>query len=164
MQVEVIHKSLHLPTEEKSVQSIISEIAGHSPELTIPCVSPVEIAGNKISALAWRIISPGNNDKTIIRHLHDLAALDSVIANNTKDFIRVAEYSLEQDKSTRAKPPMTSPNKEIMSKLLSELKSNEEYTDNYNTFVENMSYEDDDKRIDFKTAFNKLENIAQLIQ
>ena len=43
-----------------------------------PCVHPVETAADKLSALSWRARSRdrsrANDDPTIIRHLHDLAA------------------------------------------------------------------------------------------
>jgi hypothetical protein len=48
---------------------------------TLLCVDPVETAADKLSALAWRVCvrerGAPNDDPTIIRHLHDLAALES---------------------------------------------------------------------------------------
>ena len=45
-----------------------------------PCVHPVETAADKLSVLSWRARSRdrsrANDDPTIIRHLHDLAALE----------------------------------------------------------------------------------------
>lgn len=45
-----------------------------------PCVDPVETAADKLSALAWRVLARdrtrARDDPTIIRHLHDLAALE----------------------------------------------------------------------------------------
>ena len=43
-------------------------------------MDPVETAADKLSALAWRVLARdrtrAGDDPTIIRHLHDLAALE----------------------------------------------------------------------------------------
>jgi hypothetical protein len=47
-------------------------------DAAFPCVDPVETADDKLSALAWRVPARdrtrADDDPTIIRHLHDLAA------------------------------------------------------------------------------------------
>ena len=48
------------------------------------CVDPIETAADKISALAWRAAardrSAATDDPSIVRHLHDLAALAPGVA------------------------------------------------------------------------------------
>ncbi|HKJ97998.1 MAG TPA: hypothetical protein VJ959_03685 [Desulfotignum sp.] len=52
-------------------------------ELKIGCVSVIETAGDKLSALTWRILvrdkADEKDDPTMIRHLHDLVALGKMI-------------------------------------------------------------------------------------
>jgi hypothetical protein len=66
-----------LPT---SAQSFIAAAERRPPEVAaILCVDPVETAADKLSALAWRTHvrdrSSPNDDPSIVRHLHDLAAM-----------------------------------------------------------------------------------------
>jgi hypothetical protein len=64
------------------------------------CVDPVETAADKISALAWRASVRDRNsatdDPSIIRHLHDLAALAPAAGSNMS-FAPLARRLLEID-------------------------------------------------------------------
>ena len=69
-----------LPPTARSIGSLIAQAEGQSPEVpAFLCVDPVETAADKFSALAWRVHArrrgATDDDPTIIRHLHDLAAL-----------------------------------------------------------------------------------------
>lgn len=74
-----------LEPETCVVSSYIQEVSDGVAELpAIACVSPVETAADKVSALTWRVCSRvrgatsesgKKDDPRIIRHLHDLAAL-----------------------------------------------------------------------------------------
>lgn len=71
-----------LPTEERSLLSFVAEARGDGPEVpAIACVAPAETAADKLSALAWRVLTrqrgSQDDDPTVIRHLHDLAALET---------------------------------------------------------------------------------------
>ena len=52
------------------------------------CIDPIETAADKLSALAWRVCSRERGteyaDPSIIRHLHDLAGLESHSADANK--------------------------------------------------------------------------------
>jgi hypothetical protein len=74
-----------LPPIERPIGSLIAMAQGHLPEIAaFLCVDPVETAADKLSALAWRVRArrrgSDNDDPTIIRHLHDLAALKPSVA------------------------------------------------------------------------------------
>ena len=65
----------------RPIRSLIATAQRQPPEVAaFPCVDPVETAADKLSALAWRVRvrdrARANDDPTIIRHLHDLAALE----------------------------------------------------------------------------------------
>lgn len=85
IQVEMTFSPPALPPVDRPLRSLIAQAASAKPEVAgFPCVDPVETAADKLSALAWRVCtrvrgSP-KDDPTIIRHLHDLAALEARVA------------------------------------------------------------------------------------
>lgn len=67
----------------RQVGSFVAELTGGGPEVpNIACVDPVENAVDKISALIWRVPDrvrdPEDNDPDLVRHIHDLAILQSM--------------------------------------------------------------------------------------
>ncbi|NCB02918.1 MAG: nucleotidyl transferase AbiEii/AbiGii toxin family protein, partial [Spirochaetia bacterium] len=86
-----------LPTTTRRIRSIVAELSKDEAETHIACISPIETAADKISALTWRVAIRDRlskkDDPTIIRHLHDLSALKEVISEHTKDFIFCALQS-----------------------------------------------------------------------
>ncbi len=64
------------------------------------CIDPIETAADKLSALAWRVCirerGAERDDPTIIRHLHDLAALQPRIATSD-EFSRLVLLATTND-------------------------------------------------------------------
>lgn len=153
-----------LAVQERTIQSIASAVMQEEPETSISCISPLETAGDKLSALSWRVVvrdrNAENDDPTIIRHLHDLAALESIITEQQALFAKSAKQSLEQDQSGRGGPvirEMSVPDR--LAKALKVLKNDQLYRSEYEQFVLNMSYAEEEKRIDFDGACSALERI-----
>lgn len=76
-----------LPPIARPVQSLLGRLLKAEPEIqSLLCVDPVETAADKISALAWRAAARDRkaaaDDPSIIRHLHDLAALAPAAGSN----------------------------------------------------------------------------------
>jgi len=73
--------------EKKQIQTFIAELSQSDDKTFIQCVSPCEIAADKLSAFIWRVIfrnrQHNTDDPTFIRHLHDLAALHTTIKDNS---------------------------------------------------------------------------------
>ena len=167
LQLEMTFCEPRLPTETCTIQSIASTIMRDEPEASISCISPLETAGDKLSALSWRVVvrdrDTVEDDPTIIRHLHDLAALETVIAEQKTPFAETAKQSLEQDQSRRGGEvisKMSVPDR--LAKALDELKSDSLYRSEYEQFVLNMSYAEEDKKIDFDGACSALERIINV--
>lgn len=90
-----------LPPIERPVQSLVGRLSRADPEIqSLPCVDPVETAADKISALAWRTAARDRrsaaDDPTLIRHLHDLAALAPLVRSNLA-FAPLVRRLLEKD-------------------------------------------------------------------
>jgi hypothetical protein len=87
-----LEMSLEPPALEsiaRPIQSLVSRGQRQAPEITeFPCVDPIETAADKLSALAWRVCvrqRGGEYDEpTMIRHLHDLAALEQRVTHAPK--------------------------------------------------------------------------------
>ena len=82
LRVEMAMQPSMLAPVERPIRSLIAELQQQPPEVAaFACVDPVETAADKLSALAWRVCArqrgEENDDPTIIRHLHDLAALET---------------------------------------------------------------------------------------
>jgi hypothetical protein len=75
-----------LPPTPRPIRSLIAKAQREPPEVAdFPCVDAVETAADKLSALTWRVRARDrtrpNDDPTIIRHLHDLAALEQDVSS-----------------------------------------------------------------------------------
>jgi Nucleotidyl transferase AbiEii toxin, Type IV TA system len=96
LQIEMTFQTPALPAIERPIRSLVAQAQGKEPEIAaFACVDPVETAADKLSALAWRVCvrerGSEGDDPTIIRHLHDLAALESRAAAATAFAPLVAE-------------------------------------------------------------------------
>jgi predicted nucleotidyltransferase component of viral defense system len=86
IRVEMSFQSPALSPVERAIRSLLAAAQKQPPEVAaFACVDPVETAADKLSALAWRVCArdrtrPGD-DPTIIRHLHDLAALEQKVSS-----------------------------------------------------------------------------------
>lgn len=101
LQIEMTFSGTHLPPMERPVQSLLSRASKAEPEVNgLLCVDPIETAADKISALAWRAAARDRtsetDDPSIVRHLHDLAAL-APRAEASPTFVPLAHKLLQID-------------------------------------------------------------------
>lgn len=167
LQLEMTFSENRIPANHCVIRSIVSEIADAEPEAGISCISPIETAADKLSALTWRVLvrdrAAPNDDPTIVRHLHDLAALESVIGEAPDEFIKIAKDSLLQDRSRRGGEAISSlPDADRLGNALEKIKQDALYRDEYERFVMAMSYADDAERIHFNDAYAALARIVSL--
>jgi predicted nucleotidyltransferase component of viral defense system len=168
VKLEVTFDPPALPPEERPLQSFVAQAQQQEPEVTsIPCVSPVETAADKLSALSWRVAqrdrdSP-QDDAALIRHLHDLAALEKVIAQS-EAFIPLVMECLNKDASrekksgTAALPPI-----QRLRRMLDMLESDPLYKVEYEQFVLGMSYAADAERLSFQAALQIATRLVDLL-
>lgn len=134
-------------------------------KFNIDCISLEEIAGNKLSALMWRVQIKDRaqpfgirNDPTIMRHLHDLSALHSQI--QTDNFVNMLQKSFNNDLGRSGS------NKDIdlitsLNNTYDSLKNDKMYKKEYENFVDNMCYGKDNEIINFNTALNDFKEIKE---
>lgn len=168
LQLEMTFSEHRLPLLRQDVRSIISELSGDEPETQITCVSPIETASDKISALTWRVVVRDRNsekdDPTMIRHLHDLAALKDTIWQDKDLFIECAKQSLEGDQERRGGDVIASMSISVrLLKAFKTLSSDELYREEYQQFVQNMSYADEGDQILFDDALLALKELIDIL-
>lgn len=170
LKLELTFESPRLPVVSCKVQSFVSELINAEPEVeTINCIAPVETAADKLSALCWRVLSrergSDNDDATLIRHLCDIAALYEIVIESKIDFGLLANDLIRRDINTRCNklniPEMS--NREFIKAAIARLKEDGAYIDEYERFVNGMSYAGDDRRTSFDEALSLLEKLIQFI-
>lgn len=167
LKLEMSFRDFKLSPEKRPIQSIISKVAKENPETNILCISPIETAGDKLSALSWRILVRDRNDEdddpTLIRHLHDLAALETSINQEPILFAQTAKQSLEQDQLQRGGHSIeVIPVLDRLNKTLDLLNEDPLYRGEYETFVRDLSYADEKDQINFDEACAALERIIKI--
>lgn len=167
LQVEFSFTQPRLDPEVREIQSFVSQFTEGPAETKILCLSPVETASDKLSALTWRVLkrdrSDKNDDPAMIRHLHDLCALKTVVHEHKNIFLQTASSSFDEDQRTGKRDTEKS-FFESMTSAIALLHKDKEYQREYAHFVEAMSYADDEEIIDFYEAKENLEELASFFE
>jgi hypothetical protein len=152
-----------LPPVARPIRSLVPQARNQEPEVpAFPCVGPIETAADKLSALAWRIFTRDrtavNDDSTIIRHLHDLAALETQVAASPQfgELLRrtVAVDSDRGDKRVPADP------RERPVGMLERLRSDALWAVEYEALVRQVSFAKADEEITFTEGLIASERIV----
>jgi hypothetical protein len=111
LQVEMTFEGTKRLPQQRAAHSLLSRSLRRAPEIdALACVDPIETAADKVSALAWRVAkrdrSQANDDPAVIRHLHDLAALAPLVAEN-EEFRDLAREVLTEDAARARMPGIT---------------------------------------------------------
>lgn len=149
------------------IHSLVSRAQRQAPEIAeFLCVDPVETAADKLSALAWRVCARqrgGNNDDpTIIRHLHDLAALEQ-IASSAQGFVKLVQAAASADSDRGAGNVPTDPN-ERFAKMLDLLTGDPLWAQDYDEFVQNVSFAEDEEKISFPAALEAGRRLVEKVR
>ena len=158
-----------LPPEERSLRSFVAEARGEAPEVAqIACVAPAETAADKLSALTWRVFSrrrgsEGDED-ALIRHLHDLAALEAHAVEH-RGFPEVTRQLLDTDVSRGGLPPSLAEMvpAELVAGALEVLATDPEYRNEYERFVSAMCYGDEMDTPTFGSALETVRHLGRLL-
>lgn len=166
--VDVTFADPALPTDERSVTSFIGAARREAPEVpAIPCIATAEIAAEKLSALTWRVLNrrPGSPDRdgTLVRHLHDLAALE-MQAETSRDFPKLLAAAVNAD-ARRGDPETTlagETSARRVEELVRVLATTPEYRREYARFTDAMCYGDADQTPDFDEALRAVQRLRDL--
>lgn len=130
--------------QPRSLTSFVAQYRRADAEvMSIACVDPVETAADKLSAFAWRMLirdrTSEKDDPTIIRHLHDLAALEDTVGKSA-GFSELLASTLEADTHRGGTIVAALAPADRLAVMRAKLEEDEAYPDEYRRFVEGMAF------------------------
>lgn len=167
IKAEFTFENLILPSTTCEVSSFIGKFINEVP-ISVDCIQPIEVIANKFSALMWRVyikdrtkpLHTKENDPTIVRHLHDIAALEDLLYTN--EFVELLQKSYEADKGRGGfDNNYTLP--EFIKITLDKLIEDNVYKKEYSDFVSSMSYAKDSEVITFEKALINVRNLYKFL-
>jgi hypothetical protein len=165
LQVEMTFQTPALPPIKRSIRSLVAQAQKQDPEIAaFLCVDPVETAADKLSALAWRVCTrvrdAEDDDPTMIRHLHDLAALER-LAQSAPTFNGLLMAAMAADAGRgRGRVPVESADR--FSRMFELLAGDPLWADEYDRFVRDKSFATPGDTIPFAAALEAARRLVKL--
>jgi len=167
IRVEMSFRAPALAPVARPIRSLIAAAQRQPPEITaFLCVDPVETAADKLSALAWRVRardrSRSDDDPTIVRHLHDLAALEQQVASAPRFGELVlaavaADVGRGGERTTPAGPGA------MFADMLDRLELDALWAREYEDFVAAVSFASSGEEIGFRNALAAAANLIERV-
>jgi hypothetical protein len=166
IRIEVSFRAPALPPIARPIRSLIAAAAREPAEVAaFPCIDIVETAADKLSALAWRVRvrhrGEPKDDPTIIRHLHDLAALEPALESAAKfRELMLAAVAADVGRGGEKDPP-TDP-AVIFADMLQRLETDPLWAQEYEDFVHAVSFAAMGARIGFAEAVDACARLVSI--
>lgn len=132
---------------------------------SFPCVDPIETAADKLITLAWRVCSRerggAHDDPTIIRHLHDLAALEKYI-QGAPGFSDLAQKTAAAD-TARGGTLVPKGHRERFATMLNILDGEKRWASEYERFVWQVSFAKPGETVTFTEALAAVKRILSSV-
>jgi hypothetical protein len=166
LRIEMSFQPPALNPINRQIQSFVSEARKNPPEVPcFPCIDPIETAADKLSALCWRVCTRDrkcdHDDPTIVRHLHDLAALEKHITDVSL-FVDLVQKTVAADTGRGGLSEPLNPS-ERFEKMLGYLHKDQMWATEYHDFVTYVSYAKPPVEITFVEAISALTRIVALV-
>ena len=168
IRLEMTLRAPALPPEQRPLQSLAAEALENPPEIpSIHCVTPTETAADKLSALTWRILSQhhgADDDPNVVRHLYDLAALESHALEHP-DFPALLKTRIIEDASRGRSGPggaALQPAERVFA-ALDILEAEHKHSTRYSQFVAAMCYGREDQVPPFATTLMAIQRLAAVL-
>ena len=155
-----------VPSDKIDIRSLVSETYRWPADLSVEAHSPLVIAANKLVGLAWRVvkrekIGSSPDDRNLVRHLHDLAALLPAIQAEPERFRTLVEETVLADRP-RYKDLDIEP-AQLISNATKLVTAETPYHREFDEFVARMSFASDDETIHYPEAIDAYCKIVALI-
>ena len=169
IKLDVLYDSPAMATDKLTLSSFLRQASGQEPEVPlVACVTPVEIAADKLCALSWRVLirerGAKKDDPAIVRHLYDLVALEDC-AKQSSDFPELLSQLLNREQGRLEKLPeiyLMAPHSRLL-KALDMLAEDPEYPGEYQHFALRMSYAPEAKRPSFEQTLKAARRLAERV-
>jgi hypothetical protein len=166
IKIEMTFEAPALPAILRPIRSMIAEAEAEPPEVAaFPSVDPVETAADKLSALAWRVCTRDRgsprDDPRIVRHVHDLAALEPIVdaAPALAGLVRQVVMA-DADRGGGGAPRDLV---ERFALMLERLRTDRLWAKEYGDFVRDTSFGRQDELIGFADALAACERLVAKI-
>jgi predicted nucleotidyltransferase component of viral defense system len=165
IKVEITMERPRLSPVSKGLTSFVAKARNHQGEVpSILCLDPVEIAAEKLSAFTWRALNrrrgEEKDDPSIVRHLHDLAALHERVGR-AWSFPALAREVIGAD-AGRGKVALPSEPGSLISRLITLIEGDTLWKREYDAYIHEVGYGSPDDLMSFEQAFDKLRRYAEL--
>jgi hypothetical protein len=153
-----------LPPVARPIRSLIAMAQRQPAEVAaFACVDPVETAADKLSALAWRVHARDraapDDDPTIIRHLHDLAALEQHVASAPR-FPELVLAAAAADVGRGGGAEISANPAAMFAEMLRRLETDPLWAREYEDFVRQVSFAGPDETLHFANALAACKRLA----
>ncbi len=167
IRIEMSLNAATLPPIARPLGSLVTLAQNQPPEIAaFLCVDLVETAADKLSALAWRVLArrrgSDNDDPTIVRHVHDLAALKlHVVA--ASDFLRLVRKAMADDTGRGGEATASTNPAALFAGMLDRLATDPLWASEYQDYVDAVSFAHPDERCGFDEALAAVRDLVTLI-
>jgi hypothetical protein len=166
IRVEMTLRAPTLPPVARPIASLVGMAQQEPPEVAgFLCVDPVETAADKLSALAWRVHArqrgSADDDPTIIRHLHDLAALKETVTKSG-DFPRLVRKAVSDDTGRGGEATASSDPEVLFAGMFDRLSADPLWATEYQDYVRQVSFAAPSDLIGFDQALAAVKDLAAL--
>ncbi len=139
------------------VRSLVNETLSQPGEVQFEALEPIVIAANKLVGLAWRVVRREKGDlkeedRNLVRHVHDLAALEPLILASPDEFKDLVKEVMEKDRPRYSDLSVEPDN--LLRHAIRLFTEDGRYEEEYNRFVSRMSFAPIPQRIAFARAFD----------
>ncbi len=164
--VEMTFEATALLPTLQPIRSLIATAQQTAPEVAaFACVDPAETAADKLSALAWRVCARDRgsfrDDPRIVRHVHDLAALEPRVAASPH-FADLVHKAVAID-ATRGDGRVPADPDARFAMMLDRLRTDPGWASEYATFVRDHSYAGPGEVLSFAEAMAACERLIQTL-
>lgn len=162
IRIEMSFQKPALEPVNRPIGSLIAAAQKREPEISFfPCVDPVETAADKLSALAWRICFPKNEDPAVIRHMHDLAAIERAVTGSPH-FAEMVKRSIESDVGKTRIGADIEPAK-LFAEMIWLLEDGPSWAKEYEKYVLQVSFAKEHEKIGFDKALAATKRLIILV-
>ena len=121
---------------------------------------------DKLSALAWRVLSrqrgSENDDPTIVRHVHDLAALKPHVSASG-DFRTLVGKAMADDKGRGGEATASAGPETLFAGMLDRIGTDPLWTTEYQDYVRQVSFAAPNELIGFNQALADIKDLVALV-
>jgi predicted nucleotidyltransferase component of viral defense system len=167
LKVEFTFQNPQLPPTIRQLHTMVDQLAENSFDTPIPCIRPEETGSDKFSALTWRVLTRDrtreNDDPALVRHLHDLHALNRICTQDRNGFMSRVIESYDNDKQ-RGKLEDFDTIVLAGQTAFEMMRDDTIYAAEYSLFVDSMSYARENEKISFNMALESFESLVTIFR